>query len=141
MKRRAIRITGKPGQTITLQTMGRLKSEIYSKEESEYWISSFHSGNHRSDRSQWSHNNLSDSSILALEADTVSHDRGMARKFNLLQSMNTFVWVDGEENIQSLEVQEPRGGFTVIIGLPKTSNTLIFDLNRKCRSKPGTLSP
>lgn len=95
MKRRAIRITGKPGQTITLQTMGRLKSEIYSKEESEYWISSFHSGNHNDQiGASGVIINLSDSSILALEADTVSHDRGMARKFNLLQSMNTFVWVD-----------------------------------------------
>ena len=94
---RLLKISGTPEAPFTLQTMSESSGDISCATPTEFWVSSLHTGNFRDqigagglvvDRSS--------GAIVALQADTISPDRELAKRFNLLEEENLFVWVGAE---------------------------------------------
>ena len=81
-----------------MQTMGNSQSQIYRGTKSDFWIYSFHSGNSEDQfgASAVVVNKSKDNSIAALQADTVSLEKGLARRFNLLEPINAYILVEKE---------------------------------------------
>jgi hypothetical protein len=103
----SVRISGAPGQAFTLQTIGGCIGEIQGN-GGAWWISSIHSGNHsdglgasgfivESDYDSI-HGISRNPRIAAVSADTLSGDREIARRFNVLSEngLTSYVWVDAE---------------------------------------------
>jgi hypothetical protein len=94
---RVLTISGTPGQSFLLQTFGPSTNSISGRDGAAWWVTSLTTGNYNDqigssgivvDRSQ--------GSIVAMQADTVSADRTLAKRFNLLSPVTSFVWVETE---------------------------------------------
>lgn len=95
-----IKISGSPGESFTLQTMG--SSQGVFGDNSEYRVSTLHSGNYKDQIGASAVIvDKNDNRIVAMDCDTLSSDRGLARKFNLLDMVSMFIWVenDGEYSV------------------------------------------
>lgn len=94
---RTLKVTGSPGQPFILQTLGASNTYLSGSKGETWWVSSLHTGN---PKDQISASGLvvetGKGAIVALQADTLSSDRELARRFNLLSDVNTFVWVQGD---------------------------------------------
>lgn len=94
---RVATISGAPGQKFALVAFGNAKTSIDKMPPGPYWLGTTHTGN-PVDRIGASGlvADQTDGSILAIQADTLSTGREVARRFNLLEPVGTFVWVDTE---------------------------------------------
>ena len=94
---RVVKISGTPGQSFTLESFGPSVTSLGGGKGGNWWVSSLHTGNYKD---QLGASGLvverTKGAIVALQADTLSPDREVARKFNLLADMNAFVWVDAD---------------------------------------------
>ena len=92
---RVVKISGTPGQSFAVQTMGGYQATIPGNEGKSWWVSTLHTGN---PGDQIGASGLVVSAakvaILAMQADTLSANREVARRFNLLGDVSAFVWVD-----------------------------------------------
>jgi hypothetical protein len=92
---RVVRISGTPGQSFTVQTMGVSEFQLSGIEGKSWWVSTLHTGN---PGDQIGASGLvvetGKGAILAMQADTLSSGREVARRFNLLGDVSAFVWVD-----------------------------------------------
>jgi hypothetical protein len=100
---RMVRISGIPGQTFTIKTLGNYVSQIYNQSPAEYWVSSLNTGNYQD---QIGASGVciksDDNSIAAVDVDTLSPECEYAHRFNLLSNINTFIWVqtDGKYTVR-----------------------------------------
>lgn len=92
---RVVKISGTPGQSFTVQTMGGSQAHLQGVEAKSWWVSTLHTGN---PGDQIGASGLvietGKGAIVAMQADTLSSNREVARRFNLLGDVNAFVWVD-----------------------------------------------
>ncbi|MGE5670220.1 MAG: hypothetical protein ACM31E_02170 [Fibrobacterota bacterium] len=88
-----VKITGTPGQSFSLQAIGQSERSIGSA--GEYWAGSLHTGNF-ADQIGASGFIIDsrDNRIVAMMCDTVSGSLGIERRFNLLDNVTSFIWVD-----------------------------------------------
>jgi hypothetical protein len=88
-----VKITGTPGQSFSIQAIGQ--SERSMDSGGEYWAASLHTGNY-ADQIGASGFIIDsrDNRIVAMMCDTVSGDIGIERRFNLLDKVTSYVWVD-----------------------------------------------
>jgi hypothetical protein len=95
---RLIKITGTPGQSFVLQTIGASNPGIDGRVASNFWVSSLHTGDYKDQigASGVVVDMSNGNAIVAVNADTISLDRELSRRFNLLEQMNMFIWVDAD---------------------------------------------
>lgn len=90
-----IKISGEPGQMFTLQTMSSSQTEFEKK--SEYWAGSLHTGNYEDQIGASGFIiDSEDNRAVAVNCDTLSSDRRIARRFNILDNINMYIWVDND---------------------------------------------
>ncbi|MEK7391362.1 MAG: hypothetical protein AAB214_02245, partial [Fibrobacterota bacterium] len=94
---RVMTISGVPGQKFAVVAFGDSRSSMYNMASGLYWLSSTHTGNpvDRLGASGLVVNQIN-GAIRAIQADTLSLGREIARRFNLLEPVNAFLWVDGD---------------------------------------------
>ncbi len=89
-----VRVSGKPGQFFLLQTLEPSSGRRPINETGNYWLSTMHTG---APDDQIGASGFvmtsSNSRLLAAQLDTLSSDRPLLRRFNLLADMNLYVWV------------------------------------------------
>lgn len=95
--RRIVTVSGIPGQKFSLLAFGETRSSIVDMPSGKYWVSTTHTGDPL-DRIGASGLvvDQTDGAIRAIQADTLSPGREFARRFNLLESVNAFLWVDAD---------------------------------------------
>ncbi|NIX02124.1 MAG: hypothetical protein GWN13_28565, partial [Phycisphaerae bacterium] len=92
-----IKVSGTPGQSFKLQTLTPYKSTIDVDKAGNYWLSTIHTGD-PADQIGASGVLLKqgrdrDYQIIAGQLDTLSSDRPIVRRFNLLDNMDLYLWV------------------------------------------------
>lgn len=88
-----IKITGTPGQSFSLQAIGQSQRTISSW--GEYWAASLHTGNFADQIGASGFIiDTKDDRIVTMLCDTVSGTVGIERRFNLLDKVTSFIWVD-----------------------------------------------
>jgi hypothetical protein len=88
-----IKITGTPGQSFSLQAIGQSERSISSA--GEYWAASLHTGNFADQIGASGFIiDANDGRIVTMMCDTVSGTLGIERRFNLLEKVTSFIWVD-----------------------------------------------
>ncbi|NLD93291.1 MAG: hypothetical protein GX639_11560 [Fibrobacter sp.] len=88
-----VKITGTPGQPFSLQAIGQSQRSINSA--GQYWIASLHTGNFADQiGASGCIIDSKDNRIVAMMCDTISGSLGIERRFNLLDRVTSFIWVD-----------------------------------------------
>lgn len=95
---RLVKVTGTPGQCFVFQTIGASNPSIDARVANSFWVSSLHTGDYKDQigASGVVVDMNSGNAIVAVSADTITLDRDLARRFNLLEEINMFVWVDAD---------------------------------------------
>jgi len=92
---RVVTVFGAPGQKFALVAFGEPRTSIRDMPSGTYWLSTTHTGN-PVDRigATGLVVDQTSSTIRAIQADTLGLGREIARRFNLLEPVNSFLWVD-----------------------------------------------
>lgn len=90
-----VKVNGKPGDPFTLKTFAEPSKGIRVHSGGDYWISTVHSGSPQ-DQIGVSGGivvNTREREIVKLLADTVSGEKQISRRFNLMGSVSLYLWV------------------------------------------------
>lgn len=95
--KRVVTITGTHGQRFGMVALGESRTSLRNMASGTYWVSSMHTGTPQ-DRIGASGLVVDQGSgaIRAIQADTLARGREVARRFNLLEPVSAFIWVDGD---------------------------------------------